>query len=444
MEMNITEKEPGFYEKNRTLIKGFLIGFLILIMLIPSAFIINLVEERQARQEQVITEVSNKWADSQTVTGPILAVPYKVYNQSTDGKVSVYTNHLYILPETLSINGNVIPEIRHRSLYTVSLYRSDMKFSGTFNPAIAAKLNIAPENIMWNESKLLMGINDARGLEEEVVVEWDSTKKSMEAGTQGLKIVDNGLNTPIPVDQSKICNFTLHIKLKGSGQLYFTPVGKTTEVALQSSWPSPAFEGQYLPDKAADITDKGFNAHWKVLQVSRNYPQCWAETSTFDITKSSFGVKLIQPADGYAKTQRSVKYSILFIALTFTVFFFIEILQKKQVHPLQYILVGFALCIFYTLLLSISEYTGFNPAYYIATAATVTLIGMYVWSIFKTFKIAAGFVLALSALYAYIFILIQLEDYALLFGSIGLFVILAIIMYYSRKIDWYGTNRGHA
>ncbi len=436
----IIEKTPGFYDRNKTLIKGFLTGFLILLMLIPAALVSNLVDERQGRQQQVVEEVSSKWANEQTITGPVLVVPYKTYVMQ-DGKSVLHTSSFYLLPETLSINGKVAPEERHRSLYTVMLYKSDMMLDGSFNYADVQKLNIAPENIMWNDARLMVGIGDARGLEDEVALQWDGVSKQMEAGTVNTRLFKTGLNTPIVLDPQVNNKFNIHLKLKGSSRLFFTPVGKTTEVALQSAWQSPAFDGQYLPDKQASISGTGFNAHWKVLQVSRSYPQCWADASDYEIEKSSFGVKLIQPADGYAKTQRSVKYAILFIALTFTVFFFIEILQRKQVHPLQYLLVGFALCIFYTLLLSISEYAGFNNAYIIATIATVGLIGSYVWGIFKNMKTAAGFTFALTALYSYIFILIQLEDYALIFGSIGLFVILAVIMYYSRKIDWYNTSK---
>lgn len=434
------DKAPGFYERNRNLIKGFLIGFLILLMLIPAALVSDLVYERQLRQQQVVEEVSGKWANGQTVTGPVLQIPYKA-TVVQDGKTTLQTSYIYLLPETLSINGKAVPEVRYRSLYTVTLYRADMKLDGHFNYAEVEKLHIAPENIMWGDAKLVVGIDDARGLEEEVVLQWDSAKKPMEAGTANTRVLQTGLNTVVSINPAVNNRFVINLKLKGSSRLYFTPVGKTTEVALQSTWKAPAFDGQYLPDRTANITEKGFDAHWKVLQVSRSYPQCWTDGNNHEIDNSSFGVKLIQPADGYAKTERSVKYAILFIALTFTVFFFIEILQKKQVHPLQYLLVGFALCIFYTLLLSISEYTGFNPAYAIAATATVTLIGTYVWGIFKAFKIAAGFIVSLAGLYGYIFVLIQLEDYALLFGSIGLFVILAVIMYYSRKIDWYGTGR---
>lgn len=420
------------------LIKGAMIGFLIVVMMIPVALLSGLVSEREQRQNEVTAEISSKWASEQTVVGPLIAVPY--ISRTDSGKVAVRRN-LYLLPEQLNINGRLLPEVRHRSLYEVTLYRSQLTLSGTVDPAYVQKLNIAPEDILWNDAQLMVGLDDARGLEDDVSLQWGSTMAVLEAGLPANNVIDNGLSTRVTVDPEKKTNFKIDLKLKGSVLLYFTPTGKTTVANLSSPWKNPAFDGQYLPSQPATINEAGFSAQWKVLQVSRNYPQVWKDASEFDIKKSAFGVKLLQPTDGYSKTDRSVKYAILIIALTFTIFFFSEVFQRKQVHPLQYILVGVALCVFYTLLLSISEYIGFNAAYAIATIATVTLIGLYVYGIFKKVQIAAGFATALGALYSYIFILIQLQDYALLFGSLGLFVILAIIMYFSRKIDWYNAGK---
>ncbi|MGN6566749.1 MAG: cell envelope integrity protein CreD, partial [Flavipsychrobacter sp.] len=267
----------------------------------------------------------------------------------------------------------------------------------------------------------------------------NGTKQNMEPGIAANAILTEGLSMPVKMDAQTPVNFSMHIDLRGSEELYFTPLGKTTEATISAPWKDPAFDGEYLPTETPNVNNKGFTAKWKILPVSHAYPQAWKDKAVI-LTDAAFGVKLLQPVDGYAKTERSVKYAILFIALTFTIFFFLEILKKKHIHPLQYLLVGFALTIFYTLLLSISEYTGFNIAYLIATTATISLIGLYVRSMFKETKTALGFTGTLAALYGYIFILIQLQDYALLFGSIGLFVIIAIMMYYSGKIDWYGAK----
>lgn len=429
----------GIFEKNKMLLKGLFIGFLILVMLIPVAYLINLIREREIRQNEVIDEISSKWASAQNIQGPVIIVPYIV--PATE-KEPEQKHHIYLLPEKLDVNGAMLPEVRQRSLYQVTLYRSEMTLAGNFDFSALDKMGLPRERILWNECSLILGLDDSRGLEENVALDWGSSKMTMDAGVPNNQVVKNGLNVKVSLDTQESTAFQIRVKLKGSEYLYFTPVGKTTQVSLNSPWQHPSFDGQYLPYEKVNITDKGFTARWKVLQVSRNYPQIWTdETAKYEIANSAFGVKLIQPTDGYSKTDRSVKYAILIIALTFTVFFFIEIFQKKQVHPLQYILVGIALCVFYTLLLSISEYTGFNPAYLIATVATVSLISLYVWGIFKQLKIAAGLALALGGLYTYIFILIQLQDYALLCGSIGLFIILAVIMYYSRKIDWYHTGQ---
>ncbi|HTN47720.1 MAG TPA: cell envelope integrity protein CreD [Flavipsychrobacter sp.] len=437
-----TNSQPsGFLDRNRTIIKGFLIGFLILLMFIPTTLIQNLVQEREQRQHEVINEISSKWATSQTIVGPLLVVPYKEYTKDNNGKVLEARRNVYLLPDQLLVNGNVLPEVRNRSLYDVTLYRSVLHLSGSFNPESLKALQLAEASFVWSEAKLLLGIDDARGLEEEASLNWNEQYYLLDAGVPENSVVAHGLSTTVSFDSTTQVKFSFQLKLKGSENLYFTPVGRSTGIVLRSSWKHPAFDGQYLP-VSHKISDSGFHAAWKVLQVSRNYPQAWM-SGQYELKKSAFGVRLIQPTDNYAKTERSVKYAILFIALTFTVFFFLEVLQKRQVHPLQYILVGFSLCIFYSLLLSISEYTGFNPAYLIAATATVLLIGLYVRSIFKQGKVAMIFTSALSGLYTYIFVLIQLQDYALLFGSIGLFLIIAVLMYFSKKIDWYNTTRGN-
>lgn len=442
--MNDQTPAPSFWDRNRILIKGFIIGFLILLMLIPAIFISNLVYERQSRQTEVINEVSSKWADEQTVTGPVLVVPYRQFTTSADGKTTTATDKTaYLLPETLNVVAAMQPEVRHRSIFDVILYRSGMDLSGNFNLSTLNTLDIPAQNIMWQNVRLVVGLNDLRGLEEQVTLNWNGTKSTFEPGVGDNKVIKQGLNASVLIDSNAKATFNINVKVKGSGKLYFTPVGKITEVTMSAPWQDPAFDGAYLPSETPVLTEKGFTAKWKILPGARQYPQCWKDYDP-DLGKSAFGVKLLQPVDGYAKTQRSTKYAILFIALTFIIFFFLEILQKRNVHPLQYVLVGFALSIFYTLLLSISEYTGFNTAYFIATTATVSLIGMYVWNMFKNIRTAIIFTITLAGLYGYIFILIQLQDYALLFGSIGLFLMLAVIMYYSRKIDWYGTHTENA
>jgi inner membrane protein len=192
-----------------------------------------------------------------------------------------------------------------------------------------------------------------------------------------------------------------------------------------------------LPEKRV-VNESGFNSEWKILHLNRNFPQQW--NADISLKSATFGVDLITPNDSYQKSDRSIKYAILIIALTFMAFFFIEILNQKKVHPFQYILIGLALCIFYTLLISISEFVSFNAAYWIATTMTMILVFLYSRSIFQNFKLASIVSSVMLILYGFIFTIIQLEDSALLIGSVGLFSILAVVMYISRRIDWYSIG----
>lgn len=435
---NTTGNARSFFDRQRTLIKGFFIGFLIIIMLIPTALMMTLVHEREERQRDVVSEISQKWAVAQYIYGPILYVPYyeDSYNKTTKETKRV-KKYCYLLPETLDINSKVIPEVRHRSIYDVTVYSSEISMSGKFNTSTLRKMNIAEEDIIYNEAKLLMSLNDNRGLHEEIKLLWNKDNKVMEANTDVETGVDM-LGTTVSINKDTVIPFTVSMGLNGTDGISFIPVGKSTKVHLTSSWKDPSFSGNYLPNTST-VNDSGFIADWKVSHVSRSYPQFGNKLDWADLNGSAFGVRLIQPIDHYSKTERSVKYAILIIALTFVVFFLLEIIQKKMIHPLQYVLVGIALSVFYTLLLSISEYTGFDLAYLIASIATVSLITWYVYGIFKKGKVAAGFSAALASLYMYIYFLIQLKDYALLFGSIGLFIIVFIVMYSSRNIDWYNT-----
>jgi inner membrane protein len=428
-------------DKNRLLIKGLLIGGLILLMLIPAAIINQRVIERKARQSEVIAEVSSSWAGAQTVGGPVLVVPY-IYTYEGPDKKPITTRKLaHILPETLRISGSIDPELRKRSLYEVMLYASRLRLSGTFSPAPLDRLGLQGSQLIWSEARLLVGLSDPAGLLDDVGLSWNGARSIMEPGVPENGALREGLSAPVALQEGGGASFDIQLAFRGTEHLHFLPLGRNTDVSLSSPWKHPSFEGKYLPASRARTDTQGIEASWKVLSAGRGFPQAWKDNDV-NLTQSAFGVRLIQPVDTYVKTERSVKYAILFIALSFIIFFFLEILQKRRVHPLQYLLVGFALCIFYTLLLSISEYAGFNNAYIIATLATVGLVGMYTKSLFHSWKTALGFSLALGGLYAYIFILIQLEDYALLFGSIGLFIILAVLMYFSRRIDWYSDAPG--
>ncbi|HPI00197.1 MAG TPA: cell envelope integrity protein CreD [Chitinophagaceae bacterium] len=436
---NESFSDPSPSSSNKILIKGIITGVLILVMLIPTIFLSNLVVEREDRQKEVVREVSSKWAMPQTITGPYLYIPYTVNERTAEGKEVLIQKQLFIFPDNINVTGEILPEQRLRSIYRVLLYKSVLNSNGNFNFQLPK--DIDPSVLQWSEAKVCIGINDFKGIEEKLSINFNNHIYELAPGLPTGIINSHGLSSPINLsiaDVNRLIAFTMQLKINGSEQLHFVPLSGNSSYTLHSTWANPSFDGNTLP-KQRTVTDSGFTAKWSFNAANLPFGTV---VKQFDFDKNSiaFGVSMLQPADQYAKTMRSVKYGILFIGLTFALFFIIELMQKKPLHPIQYVLVGFALVIFYSLLLSISEFILFNYAYGIASLATILLITLYAKSHFNSLKTASLFTAVLTALYGFIFVLIQLEDTALLVGSIGLFIVLALVMYASRKINWYGSK----
>lgn len=423
------------------LTKALITGGLILLMLIPTIFIVNLVNERKQRQHEITQEVSQKWAGAQTIAGPFLFVPYTYTAMNQDKKEILVQSHFWILPDEMKVDGNLQHEIRRRSIYNVLLYRTNLKAQGHFTMQIPKDIN--PEQIKWDEIKVCISLSDFKGIESRIVVKTNNRDVELSPGLPEDDLMEKGLSAIAGLsaaDINQTIPFNTTLQIRGSEQLHFVPLGGNSTYALQSSWPAPSFDGNSLPTTKPNVKDSGFNANWQFNKANLPFGTL-LRSPKLKPSELAFGVTLVQPADQYAKTERAVKYAILIIGLTFSLFFIIDVMQKKPVHPVQYILVGIALVIFYTLLLSFSEFILFDGAYVAAALATISLISLYVKSHFANWRTAGIFTLVLTLLYTFIFVLVRLEDTALLVGSIGLFFILAIAMYLSRKIDWYGTKQ---
>lgn len=414
---------------------------LTLLLLIPASMVRSLIMEREWTQQEAIEEVSAKWALGQTLTGPYLSIPYDRYVKQFSEKDSTniivkIRDYIHVLPEKLKINGSINPEKRYRGIYEVVVYDSQLMLSGHFRSIDLKDLDILPQNIHFDKTKLNLGVSDLKGIEKQIRLHWQNEVLDFNAGVANNDLVSQGINATLTrFNEGTLNAFDLTINLKGSQYLQFLPLGKTTDVNIQSQWATPSFDGAYLPD-SRNISEKGFEAHWNILHLNRNYPQIWTG-SKYDLDHSRFGTHLLLPVDRYKKSDRVAKYAILFLGLTFLVFFFVELLKKVFIHPIQYILVGLALVVFYILLLAFSEHISFNSSYLTATILTLSSVSLYTYAILKS-KTVAGLVLGiLLILYLFIFTILQLEDYALLIGSIGIFIILSLVMYISRKIDWY-------
>lgn len=432
--------------KHNIYLKLGIIVLIVLLLLIPTSMIHSLITDRQNKQSEAITEVSSKWGEAQTIRGPFLTIPYVKYTKVKSGRdtairTNTETKWLIILPTQLKIDGKVIPQKLDRGIFDVVVYNSNIEISGSFSEFKFKNAEVPLSQFQFDKAKLVVGISDLRGIEKQVELNWDNSRYFFNPGNESGKVVNPAINSSVLIlpKDSQQHNFKFLVNLKGSQQMFFSPVGKITDVNIKSSWSDPKFTGAYLPDERDNAGDS-FSAHWNVLHLNRNFPQQWVNDDQ-NVENSDFGFELLLTVDNYKKSFRSIQYAILFIAFTFIVFFFVEIMQKVFIHPIQYILVGFALIVFFTLLLSISEQLNFNLAYLVSAMATLILVTGYVKAILKNTKIALMVAGILALLYSFIFVIIQLEDMALLIGSIGLFIVLSTVMYLSRKIDWYNLNQ---
>lgn len=448
------------------MIKLFSIGILILILMIPASWIESLIRERQTRAAEVMSEVSEKWSGGQTLSGPVLVIPFtkiEILKRWDNGKQIedvIETKHkAYFLPESYHVVGKVKPQVLHRGIFDVAVYESEISLDVKFLTPDFSTWNIPDDRVHWNEAVLVNGISDLRGIDADPIVT-SGSKKFMAGPSSNIGIhidqiisnqpknegnrveeaniqISNGIVVPLnwKTRGDFIEQFAMKLSLKGSERLYFVPVGKSTQVNLSGPWSSPSFEGKLLPtDRTVDAA--GFSSTWKVLSFNRPFSQQWMDTEQ-SLNGAEFGVRLLIPADQYQKSARTAKYHALIIILAFTALFLVEITSKIKIHPFQYILIGVALIVYYTLLLSLSEHVGYNLAYAFASLATILLVSLYSATFLKSRPVMFLFTGLMTFFYLFIYVIIQAEDFSLLIGSIGLFLIISLLMYFSRNIKWY-------
>ncbi|QEM08672.1 cell envelope integrity protein CreD [Mucilaginibacter rubeus] len=426
--------------KESATFKLIFIGVLALLLLIPSAFIQNLVTERASRQDEMAKEVSDSWSASQIIKGPVLVIPYRKGINITDTTKQTPVENLYILPDNLHIKASLATQILHRGIFDVAVYNTQVKVSGNFARLNLSSLGINTNQLILNKARFEFSVSDLKGLKSNPVIKTNQPILSAEPSFES--VFGNGLQAPVDlsaVNDNEI-PFDYTLDLKGSEGLSFLQLGKTTDVQVNSNWSSPSFDGNHLPDERK-IDTGGFSAGWRMMYYNRPFPQQWTGSQKIldndkKLANATFGVKLRLPVDQYQKTMRTSKYAIFIILLTFISLFLTEIIRKQPIHMFNYILIGAAMVIYYTLLLSFSEQVGYNMAYLIASVSTIMLISVFISSLLKNSRAALLFAFILAVFYAFIFVIIQLEDLALMVGSIALFIIIAVLMYFSRKINW--------
>jgi len=426
----------------------FFLAFLTLLLQIPIAMISGLVSERQDRRQGAVVEVSSKWGNAQSITGPALVIPY-IHRWMEAGAAGqqvsrTETRNAVFLPEQLHIGANIDSDIRHRGIFSVPVYKLDLVVDGEFARPNFAELGISPTDVDWRRAQIALGISDARAIQQETSVTWNERPVPFLPGTGGFTEGGTGIHAPVTLpDTSQRVRFSFPLKLNGSLSLDVVPFGRTTVVEMQGDHEAPSFQGNWLPTERT-VTDRGFQAKWSVSFLGRGYPQAWTSETSMKaaIDNSRFGVELVNTVDHYRMATRSVKYAGLFILLTFATVWLIEILARVRVHTIQYLLLGAALCVFYLLELSLSEHLGFPFAYVVASAAVIGMVAAYSLVVLRRLSRALIVAGAVTLLYAYLYLLLMNEDYALLIGSVGLFAILGAIMYATRRVDWYAVGPG--
>jgi inner membrane protein len=435
-----TENSSTTQPQMQLIIKSAFIFLLFLGLIIPQFMIEGLIHERQALQQNVESDISSSWGGPQTIIGPVLAIPYRL-KELTAEKKAYFSEHIqYLSPESLQLKDSIDSDVRKYGIFSTVVYTSDCNFTLEFD------LNILPQSadITYDYAKaaLLTGISDQTAITQKISTTVENREYKAIPGISFEGFITKGFHVPMPIDATqKTIRIDQRFEMRGTTSMKFLPSGRHSDISMMTDWMDPSFFGRNLP---AQKEDKGtsYTARWTANEYGRPFGDTWSDRDYQyqEHEQHGFGVKLIQTADNYQKNMRSVKYAILVISLSFMLFFFFEILFKVRIHPIQYLMVGLSLVVFYLLLLSITEHLGFNQAYLISSVAVIGLIAVYAQAILKRRSLVLMLCGLFTLLYVYIFVLLQLEDYALLAGSIGLFVILATVMFLSRKVDWYNLN----
>lgn len=429
--------------------KTLMVCLMALLLLIPLNMIESKISERQDLQHGVQQDIARSSAGPQTINGPYLVIQYrqrltkttKDANGNEKTTISVSPSlHKVIAPRSLKIDGNAGVDTRHRGIYQARLFNLESTMDGDFVVPPGYGTNVARADIIPEAAYFVLGISDSRGIVKAPKLTLNGESLEFSPGAVG-PISGNGIHVQLPapaLDQSHAFHFSFPFNLQGMTTLAVTPVASNTEMTLQSTWPHPSFGGDYLPH-VPSVNAKGFHAEWSVSNLARNMAE--GEGSKPGAKPDAFSVSFIDPINVYLMSERAVKYGVLFVVLVFTSFFMFEIMRGLRIHPLQYMLVGLAMAMFFLLIISLSEHIPFVAAYLISGAACVALIGSYLSGMLKNRRLAAGFAGGIGMLYVVLYGVLQSEDNALLMGTLIIFIALAAVMQMTRHLDWYRFNQ---
>jgi inner membrane protein len=413
---------------------------LIVLLLIPIFMIQNLIDERSELQQQVQVDIAKSSSDEQQVIGPFIHAQY-LETVTVDGKTSEQLMNMTLLPESLNVSSNLATFEKYRGIYKALLYRSQNQFEGRFKTSALAVL--ADKKI--KRLNLILAISDIRGIGQGSHINVNERSYELLPGTQ-LDQLPQGIRVELDYEtirKSEVLPYQIDLNLQGMRQLSFAPVGKNSSLTMQADWPHPSFVGDYLPIESS-ISARDFSASWQTNYFATNlkelFNQCLFRNECTLFKQRNMGVNLVDSVNHYLKNYRASNYAILVIVLIFASFFLLEVLRDEPIHPVQYGFVGLALAVFYLLLISLSEHLGFNIAYLLSALASAILLSVYVAGMLKNSKHGGLFLCGVLFIYSLLYGLLSAEDYALLMGSVLVFVVLSLIMMLTRRVNWYDRH----
>ena len=420
---------------------------LVLIMLVPLGMVEGVIEERADTKRTVEQEVGAQWGPTQFIGGPVLVVPYDVsrvqVNSDGEPKTIVETRYAVFTPEELNIAATTAVEKRHKSIYQILVYGADVTIAGRFKAPDFSQLGVTPARIAWDQASLVFGLSGVRAVNS-ALLKAGGTERQIEAGVLPFHPFDDGIRATLPLQTigagPQPFDFDLQLSLNGREHIAFQPLGRQSRITIKSDWPHPNFIGTPLPTER-NITADGFDASWSISHIATGSPLAWLthEYKPQPERTTSVGVALTEPGDVHQQTDRIVKYGILVIGLTFGTIFVVGLLKQDRVHLVQYLLIGASITLFYLLLLSLAEQMDFALSYLIASLVDIAIVAWYAGAtIRRLMGWVTGGVLAL--VHAYLYVLLQMESYSLLSGTVGLLVALLGVMVATRKVDWFALG----
>lgn len=441
-------KSPAF---KLTVISG-----VIFVLLIPLFMVWALITEREGRAGEVRQSVASEWGRDQIISGPFLVVPYQVVRSRIEGDKRIeemIEQRAVFLPETLNVDGKADTTILHRSIFDVTVYAGKLAVTGKFLSPRIEDVASDVKAVRWRDAVLVVAISDVSGLKTAATIKINAADTLAFEPSLGLpSVTGNGINVRLGSAPSLFAavpdpatlptfEFAFDLAINGSSELSFAPAARETRVALTSDWPHPSFSGAFLPAERT-ISSAGFRASWQIPHLARSVPQAFVLGSpSLDLLSPfSFGARFFVPLDFYDLTSRATKYALMFLVTAFMAMFLLEQRSAKAVHPVQYLFTGIALVFFFVLLLSLAEHLGFATAYAMAAAATGGMLSLYVARAQGSFAKGLVMLVVLAALYGLLFMILQLEDYALLAGALTGFVMLTVVMFATLKVDWSGRG----